>query len=213
MQVNIRGANVHLNVGNATKSNREGWAIPIEETGVANDHSVAAAAIWIRRHPRLEVHGARLLFALKDILHVHWQAAACGDERLECAEVDHDLALVVGRAATEHPPVANDRFEWAGFPEVDGIARLHVVVAVDHHGRKRAIDDLLGNHNWMTARLAHLNAVGANATELGGEPLCGGPAIWRVLRESGNTRDLQKLCVLRHPRGGRCNEVRLLWPL
>ena len=38
-------------------------------------------------------------------------------------------------ALPEHAPVANDRLKWAGLPEVKRVPGLHVVVAIDHHGR------------------------------------------------------------------------------
>ena len=113
--------------------------------------------------------------------------------------MDHDLALIVGRAATEHAAVANDWLEWARLPKVERIPRLYVVVAVDHDRRERAIDDLLGNNDGVTTRLTHLNALCADATELSGEPLGGCPAIRSMLREGRDARDLQELRVLRHP--------------
>ena len=127
--------------------------------------------------------------------------------------MDHDLTLIVGGAATEHPPVANDRFKRAGLPEVNGIARLYVVVAVDHHRRQRAVDDLLGNNNGVATRLAHLYAISSDSAKFGGQPLCGGPAIRSMFRERRDTWDLQELSVLRHPSGGRCDEMLLCGPL
>ena len=135
MEINVGGAYVHLNVGDAAEPNREGRTVAIKEAGVANDHGVAAAAVWVRRHPRLKVHRTRLLFALEDVLHVDGQGAAGRHERLEGAEMDHDLTLIVGGATSEHASVANDRLKRAGLPEIERVSRLHVVVAVDHHGR------------------------------------------------------------------------------
>ena len=135
MQINIRGAHVNLNVGDAAEPNGKRWTIAIEEARVANDYGVAAAAVWVCRHPRFEIYGTRLLFALKDVFHVHGQGAARSDERLKCAEVNHYLTLIVGGATAKHPSVTNDRLERAGLPEIERISWLDVVVTVDHHGR------------------------------------------------------------------------------
>ncbi len=49
--------------------------------------------------------------------------------------VKQDLALVVGRAASQDLAVPLHRLEWGRVPFIERFDRLDVVVAVDQHGR------------------------------------------------------------------------------
>ena len=56
-------------------------------------------------------------------------------QRLGRHDVEVDLALVVGRAAGEHPVADDDRLERRRGPQVERVDRLDVVVAVDEDRR------------------------------------------------------------------------------
>ena len=211
VQVNVRVAHIHLHVGDPAKPHGERWKIPLKKSCVADDHGVAAAALRVRRHPALKVDGARLLLALKDVLHVDRQRTPRAEERLKRGEVDDDLSLIVGRAAAEHAAISNDRLEWTRLPKVERVARLHVVVPVDDDRWQLRIFDSLTNNDRVSTRLAHLNALRTNATQFGGEPLRRLAAVSRVFWDRGDARNAQEVNVTLHPSRMCGNDLRLLW--
>ena len=199
VKVNIGVAHIHLHIGDPAKPHGEGWQVPLKEAGVADDHRVAAAALRVRRHPALKVHRARLLFALKEVLHVDRQRTTRAEERLKRGEVNDDLSLIVGGATTEHATVPNDRLERTRLPEVERVARLHVVVPVDDDRWQLRIFDSFTNNDRVSTRLAHLNALRTDTTQFGGEPLRRLTAVSGVCWDRRDTRDAQEVNVALHP--------------
>ena len=76
------------------------------------------------------------------------------------------LALVVGGSPRPDPTVADFGLEWARIPEFDGVDRLHIVVAVDHHCGPRVGVLVAGNDDGMTGSLVEFGGQ-THAIELG----------------------------------------------
>ncbi len=85
--------------------------VAFEEARVADESEVGRETIAVGGQPRVEVDRARLLLALEDEPEVDRQLAARGQERLRRPQVEVELALVVGNAATEDPVADHDRLE------------------------------------------------------------------------------------------------------
>ena len=86
-------------------------------------------------------------------------AAGRGEERLRGAEMHVDLALVVRRAAAEHPAVAGDRLERRRLPELDRVDGLDVVVAVDQRRRLAGGVEPVAVDDRMAAGLGDLDVL------------------------------------------------------
>ena len=78
----------------------------------------------------------RFLLALEHVLEVDRKAAAGRQDGGRGHDVGVGLALVVGRAAGEHPTADDDRLEGRRRPQVQRIDRLDVVMAVDQDRRR-----------------------------------------------------------------------------
>ena len=91
-----------------------------------------------------------------------------------CLDEGHQLSLVVGRAAArDHLAAGLDlldrRRERIGFPELDRIDRLHVIVTVKQHMRRAGRSVMMRHHHRMSGRIAHAG-VEADQLELGDQP-------------------------------------------
>ena len=106
-----------------------------------------------------------------------------------------DLALVVGRAAGEHPAVDDHRLERRRRPQLDGIDRLDVVVAVDEHGRRIGRVEPVRVDDGMAAGLERLGVLDAGRCQRVGQPLGRAPAVGGVRGDAGDARDAQEVLV------------------
>ena len=95
----------------------------------------AASSLFVSADEVVEVDAADLLLALDEELDVERQAAVLLQMGLDRLDVHEHLALVVGGAARVDLAVADGRLERRAGPEVHGIDRLHVVVAVEQDRR------------------------------------------------------------------------------
>ena len=97
----------------------------------------------------------------------------------------HQLALVVGGAATDHDlravvPGQDLRVERVVVPELERVDRLHVVVAVEEQRRPRAVA-LVADHHRMAGGVAHAG-VEADLAQVGGVPLGAGAGLGGIGR-------------------------------
>ena len=96
----------------------------------------------------LEVVRAHLFFAFNHELHIAGHVAL-GNHGLKSLDVHKELTLVVAGAASKNGSVgvngggANFGLKGWSRPQIQGICRLHVVVAVDQNGWARGIDEVL----------------------------------------------------------------------
>ena len=97
--------------------------------------SQRSRSAWLSRN------GTRLALPISSspsarTIDVDRQLAPGREVRLQGLDVQEELALVVGRAAGVDAPVAHGGLEGRRGPEVERLGGLHVVVAVDQHGRR-----------------------------------------------------------------------------
>ena len=105
----------------------------VDHAAVEDDRAVGAALVLVDEAQH--VRAADLLLALEHDAHVHRQLARARELAGDVQE-RQEVALVVARAARVQPAVAHHGLERVGRPELARIGRLHVVVAVDQHGRR-----------------------------------------------------------------------------
>ena len=106
---------------------------------IRNEHRVRRQLLGVAWHVGLDVRAAGFLLALDQQLHVHGQPAFARQQRLHGLDVDKNLPLIVRCAArVDVVPIltgAHVRLEGRRRPQLNGVNGLHVVVAVDKHGR------------------------------------------------------------------------------
>ena len=127
-----------------------------EYGGVGHDRQIALEPLGFAGKERLEVRRPDLFFAFDQNLEVDRQRAAHAQVRLDRSEVHQHLAFVVDRAATENLAVAHFSLEGRRVPELERVGRLHVVVAVDQHGRLSRSAEPLGVRDRIAVRFQDL---------------------------------------------------------
>ena len=73
------------------------------------------------------------------------------------AQVRHVLAFVISRAPCINSPLLNPRLERVGLPLLDGVHRLHIVVAVKHDRGPPSPMDIPRHDDRMTLRRMNLH--------------------------------------------------------
>ena len=124
-------------------------AVRRDHAGVRDDDDVAVEPIPVLREQIREVGRPGLLFTLDQQLQVHGWARAPGGSQMgpHAQQMEQQLALVVGRAPRAKDVAVDGRIEWVRVPQFDRVDGLHVVVPVDHDGRRAAIiTSPLGEH-------------------------------------------------------------------
>ena len=186
-----------------------------EHRGIRNHHGVAGEPVRVPLDERRQVHAADLLLTLDEDDHVHGQRAPRRELRLERLHVHPQLSLVVHGPAREHLAVPDRGLEWRRRPELERLGRLHIVVAVDEHGRRpRRRLPPFGEHHRM-ARRGHRLRDEPDLLELRVQPRRGAARVGVVLRpraHAGNPEEREELVedprvVPREPRvevGGNC---------
>ena len=110
-----------------------GAIMPVSETTTTSQASRAA----LGDQQRLEVRAADLLLPLDQELEVDRQSAVPSQQPPGRLDLVQGLALVVDGAAGPALAVDDHRVERRRGPLLERVDRLHVVVAVDQHGRRR----------------------------------------------------------------------------
>ena len=193
VQIGVGTGDVELEVGQPAERREDARDPGREHRRVGDHHRVAGEALLVLLDEGREMFGAHLFLALDDNDDVHRERAARGEMRLECGDVEPELAFVVNTAARIDVAVADGGLEcWRG-PEFEGFRRLHVVVPVHDHGR-RACWRLapLGEHHRMPRRGKCLGSK-ADAREVAVKPGRGGGDVVPVLGACTHTRDAQEL--------------------
>ena len=147
-------------------------------------------------HEIPKAHAAHFLFALDHHLHVDRELSVGRAQRLERLDVDVDLALVVGRAAAEEIAVAHRGLEGGTGPEIERLGRLHVVMAVNQHGRLARRLQRFAVDERMHLRRLDLDLFQARGAKLFRHPVRRFLDIGLVLALGAHARDAQKLLQL-----------------
>jgi hypothetical protein len=141
VQITPGSAQIDVGCGNAAHAGAHRRHVGCPHRGVRDNDHVAAELFPPGLEQRGEVHRPGLLLALDQQLERdRWRVLPAGRQAGPHAEgMEEDLALVVGGAAGQQLPVPLHRLERRRVPFIQRLDRLHVVVAVDEHGRGRWI--------------------------------------------------------------------------
>ena len=140
----------------------------------------------------VEVFAPDLLFAFENDLDVHRQAAVLLQVRLDRLEVHEHLALVVGGAARVDLAVADGRLERRRLPQVQGIDRLHVVVAVEQDGRRPGRPQPVAVDDRIAGRLEQPDVLQPDAAHFVAAPFGTAADVGFVLGQRADARDGQQ---------------------
>ena len=120
----------------------DGWRVGIQLPGVADEANVGLQFLSVVIREEGEARASGLLFAFEKDGHVDRQASMHGKPGAASLEEGHHLPLIVGGAAGDDDLarlriLREARREGRGGPLLQGIGRLHVVVSVEQHARRR----------------------------------------------------------------------------
>ena len=134
---------------------------------------------------------ADLFFPFKEELDIVRELSAA-HQVLKSLDVHEQLALVVVGTATPDGAVVHLRIEGIVLPHVQRLDRLNVVVAVNQHGLRFGIDDLLAEDDRMAGGLADARLVRARFKQQVGEGLGAAVHVGLVLRLGADGGDAQE---------------------
>ena len=207
VEVQSAARDVELEVDQASKSDRDRREVALEEARVRDNGEIGLQTVAICLQPRIQVDRARFLFAFEYELQVHGQGFLSRQERFRGADMHREVALAVGRTASQHAAFLHDRLERRRLPEIQRIHRLDVVVAVDEHCRLPGGVQPIGVDDRVPARLGDFDMLHADAAKVGGEVLGSRSAVGGMRRDARNARDSQRGLVRLEPLLGGAVQV------
>jgi hypothetical protein len=177
VQVDGGAAQGDLGVGEPPHGGDGAGHVGCGHAGVADDDDVAGEPVGLLLQQGGEVRRAGLLLALDQQLDGDGGGvpAGCGEVRADAEQVEGDVALVVDRTAGVQlgavRSVDAGGLERRVLPQVEGVHRLDVVVAVDErHGSGRVARWPLGEDGRRTRSRPDLHGREARAAQRLGQP-------------------------------------------
>ena len=152
----------------------------------------AREILLVPTHEVVEVHAPDFFLAFEDDLHVHRQAAVLLQVRLDRLEVHEHLSLVVRGAARVDFAVADGRLERRRFPQIEGVDRLHVVVAVKKDGRRARRAEPVAVDHGVPRRRNEPDVLQTDAAHLVGAPFGAALHVAGVLGQRADARDREQ---------------------
>ncbi len=156
---------------------------------VSRNRDVAGEPVAQSLNGGFEMRAAAFLLALDEELEVDRRRAGDAVEGGGHEDRGEHRSLVVGGAAGIEPVVAHFGLEGRALPAVQGIGRLHVVVAVDEDGRRGGIDEPLTEDAGMAAGIDALHHGNAGVSEPGRDEVGGARDVGGEGRIGADARD------------------------
>ena len=162
--------------------------------GIGDENGVAGQLLGMLAHVLLDGRAASLFLALEQDFDVDRQRSVGAHERFQRLDEREHLPLVVHRAARIEVAVAHLRLEGWTLPQLDGVHRLHVVVAVEENGRlvfrfePLAVDERMPVFQWLDEP----DLLDADGAELVGDELRGAAHVVVVLVQRADAGDAQQ---------------------
>ena len=145
VQVSVGAAHFHFHIGHAAKAYGDGWVVHANHVGIRYQDHVCLEALLVGEDKFVQVVRADFLFPFDHKLDIAGEVA-CGHHRFKGLDVHVKLPFVVCSAARKNSSLGVDgRFledwlKWWGIPQLVGVCRLHVVVAVNQYGGEIWVD-------------------------------------------------------------------------
>src|SRR5438477_909349 len=168
-----------------------GFVVP-PHRAVGRQNGIRLQQLRARGEERLEVAAADLLLAFEEELDVEREGAACREEGLRDLDGDDHRSLVVGYPAPVETPVAQLRAERIAQPALEGIGRLHVVMAVDEDRRRFRRAEPLAVDDRVPRRRDRADFDGAGLAQLRGDPVRCACHVVTMPRIGADTRDARE---------------------
>ena len=192
VQIGFCAAHFDLGVDHAAQADAKRGQAGRKELGVGDQGKVGLEVGGLRGNVVRNSLPSHLFFAFEQDADVERQRAVRGQQRLERLDLRDHLALVVDRAAGVEIAVALGGLEGRREPLVERVGRLHIVVAVDEHGRLAGGMQPVGIDQRMAFGLNQARVLHADALELGEQRLGGFAAVGRVLGQRGDGGNAQQ---------------------
>jgi hypothetical protein len=167
-----------------------------DHRGVADHDVIGFEPVAVRSDKLFEVDAGDLLFAFGDHFDVQRQLAGGTEQRVYRLPVQCDLPFIVGRSTSQQLTVLPDGFEWRRLPQLQGIDRLDIIVAVEKNRRLARRPQPVGNDHRVSGRVDDLGILQPDPLVLLGEVAGGAAHVAGVFRLARNARDTEKVLEL-----------------
>ena len=184
VQVAVGSGHFHLHVAQSSQSRRDGRHVVRDDARVAHQDHVRREALAVRFEEIFEVNRPHFFLAFDHEFDVARNLVR-GHHGFKRLHVHEELALVVTRASGENRALGvqfrlfDHGFKRGAVPQLDGIRRLNVVVAVHQHRRLGGVHQLLSVHHGVPVGRHHFHVVRPRLAQVLGHHL---GALQRVAR-------------------------------
>jgi len=184
VEITSRAGDFHFGAGDAAQAVAEGPGVRGDHAGVRDGDDVAFEIFAVFFEERGEVGGADFFFALEKEDEVYGEFTFVSNGFADADNMREHLAFIVGGTTGPDPPVADFGCEGWGVPEIEGIDRLDVVVAVDEDGFPIWLVLVFCDDDGVAGCLMKLGRE-ADGSELFNDPIAAVPDVVLVLGIGG----------------------------
>lgn len=196
MQVDVGALDGEFLAQKPAQHGHDGGCFAFEQSCIADQRDVGPQFVCVVFHEGHKAGRSAFLFALKEKGDAAGQGTMHMNPGAAGFQKRHQLPFVVGRAATANDRtfggVFNLRIKRIIVPQVQGIDRLHIIMAIEQQMRSVAVFvDVAHNHR-MTGGFAFLRRH-TQTRQIRHQPIGSRLAMLRVGGIGGNRRDAQQL--------------------
>ena len=171
MQVGGRSLHDDFRARQTAQAVGKGGSVRSGHAGIGDNDDVAGQFIPVLLQEEGKTAAADFLLPFQQEDHVHGQMpAVLALEFLHAQNVGEQLAFVVRGSAGVNFAVAHFRFKGVGLPQLHRIHGLHVIMAVNQHGRPAFFPGAAPHHDGMPVRLVR-HGFKSHAGELVHQPV------------------------------------------
>src|SRR5579859_4135597 len=193
VQIVLRAIGVDLGVDDAAQAVDEGGHTRRRHAGIGDEGDVAGELLGVVLDVRLNGFAAGLFFTLDEHTDVDGKSAVAGaHERFEGLDDAVHLAFIVYGAARVDIVVAHSWLKRVALPQLNGIYRLDIVVAIHEHGGSVWRFQPFAVNERMAARLDDPDVFKAQMLKLARDVFRGTLDVVFVLGQRADARDTQQ---------------------
>jgi len=151
MHIFVGSGDLDLYIGQAAHTAVDGRHILVNHGRVGHQDEVTGQQLLMICRPVSQGRGTDFFLALDEKLEVAGQSTLA-QQVFHGLDVEEGLPLVVVGPPSVNSPVPDLRFKGRGFPQVERIGRLHIVVPVNQSCRQVGVHPFLGKHHRVALR-------------------------------------------------------------
>jgi hypothetical protein len=131
VEVHLRAFDPDFEADEATEAGGDDDLLGAGAAGVGNEDEVGVEAVFVFFEESVEAGASDFFFAFDEVFEADGEVRVLLEGAAEGGHVDDLGALVVSCAASVEAAIADCGLEGGGGPEVEGVGRLDIIMAVD----------------------------------------------------------------------------------